>query len=564
MLKKFLNILDSKKKLQLVILIFLYLPLNIIETLSLTSIPGFIIFIDDPGVLYKYFNHYSFIALVDKLSFNERVYFGSISLICIFIIRGLFIFLINSYGFYLKYKITMSNSRKLYLSYLSKPYKFHINNNASNLAQNLSDSLKSTVVVMAYANIIKDIILLTFIFCVIYIATPNEFLKIILFTILPTLILFMTIKNKLKKLGKIGRNFRLAAHKSLIEGFSNIKYILIKNSKKIFLKDYYKKQQTSQKQDTFLAIFNILPRIIIELACLSFVILFIIINVNLSDSINSFLPTLTLIVVAAVRIIPALGQISVNSNSIKFQSYTVDRINSEILNWKKEKKNEIDKSKIQKIQKFNKKISLRNITFSYVQEKPVIKNLSIDLTKNQKIGISGPSGSGKTTVTDIILGLLKPDKGEVICDEVNINEDINGWRKLISFVPQNIILLDDTIENNISFNFDNKEINKDRYNMALKVSGLDKVIDQFPQKDQTRIGFFANKISGGQKQRIGIARALYEEKPILILDEATNSLDKSSENIIIDMLFKSNQTIILVSHDLDLIKKCDNKLIINA
>ena len=338
---------------------------------------------------------------------------------------------------------------------------------------------------------------------------------------------------------------------------------MINNSTKTFLKDYYRKQQTSQKQDTFLAVFNISPRILIELACLSFVVIFIIINANINESVNSFLPTLTLIVVAAVRIIPALGQISVNLNSIKFQSYTVDRINSEILNWKEDQKNQIYKSEIKKIEKFNKKISLKNINFSYVPEKPIIENLSIDLTKNQKLGISGPSGSGKTTITDIILGLLKPDKGAVTCDEVNINEDINGWRRLISFVPQNIVLLDDTIEKNISFNFDNKEIDQDRYNKALQISGLDKIIDQFPQKDQTKIGFFANKISGGQKQRIGLARAVYEDKSILILDEATNSLDKVSENKIIDMLFRSNQTIILVSHDLDLIEKCDNKLIIN-
>ena len=114
MFKKLLNILDSKKKFQLIVLIFLYLPLNLIETLSLTSIPGFIIFIDNPEVLYKYFDLHSFMGLLNKLSFKDRVYLGSISLICIFIVRGFFIFLINSYGYYLKYKITLSNSRKLY------------------------------------------------------------------------------------------------------------------------------------------------------------------------------------------------------------------------------------------------------------------------------------------------------------------------------------------------------------------------------------------------------------------------------------------------------------------
>ena len=561
MIKKIFNILERKHKFQLALLIFLYFPLNIIETLSFSSIPAFIIFIDNPEVLNNYINLQSLIDVISVLSFRERVYYGSLLLIIVFIIRGLSIFLINSFGYYLRYKITMSNSRRLYLSYLNKPYKFHINNNPANLAQNTTDTIKSTAVVLAYANIVKDTILLIFIFTAIYLATPSEFLQLILITMLPAIFLFIFVKNKLKKFGKIGRNFRLAASKSLIEGFSSIKYVLISNSKKIFLKDYYKKQKISSKQDTILAILNISPRIIIELICLIFIFVFIIINVKQADSINSFIPTLTLIVVAVVRIIPALGQISVNFNSVKFHSYTVDNINSEILELEKNKENK--KLVINKIKKLDKKISLENISFFYDEKKIIIKNLSIDLIKSQKIGISGPSGSGKTTIIDIILGLLKPNKGNVFCDEYNIEEDIVGWRNLISFVPQNIILLDDTIKKNICFNFDDKEIDEVRYNIALKISGLDKVIDQFSKKDETKIGFSANKISGGQKQRIGLARALYENKPILILDEATNSLDRESENEIIDMLFRLQHTIILISHDLELIKKCDNSLIID-
>ena len=156
------------------------------------------------------------------------------------------------------------------------------------------------------------------------------------------------------------------------------------------------------------------------------------------------------------------------------------------------------------------------------------------------------------------MGLLIPNSGEIICDKVNIMEDLRGWRSQISFVPQNIILLDDTIKKNICFSLDNdSSFNPEKYKLALKISGLDKILEKFEEKDLSRIGYFSNKISGGQKQRIGIARAIYESKPILIMDEATNSLDEKSENEIINELLKLDLTVILITHNQELIKKCD-------
>ena len=201
MFKKTLEILNKKQKSQLFLLIFLFFPLNIIETLSFSSIPGFIILIDNPEILNNYVKINYFTYYLIELSLLERVYLGSFLLIIIFIIRGLAIFLINSLGFYFKYKITMSNSKKLYQSYLNKSYNFHIENNPANLTQNMNDAIKSTSVIFAYANIIKDCLLLIFILIAIYIATPSIFVQVLIFTFLPTLILFNIVKNKLKKLG---------------------------------------------------------------------------------------------------------------------------------------------------------------------------------------------------------------------------------------------------------------------------------------------------------------------------------------------------------------------------
>lgn len=563
MLKKIFSILEKKQKNQLVFLFILYFPLNFIETLTLSSIPGFLLFIDNPELLKKYLN---FDLLQNKLNdtkFNQRVIFGSLALILIFLLRGVVLLMVNSFGYYLKYKIVSINSKKLYETYLNNTYKFHLNNNMSKLIQNMNDSVKSTTVILAYANIIKDILLLIFISIGIFLLASKIFIQIFIFVIFPTFLIFFIVKKKLKKMGTIARNYRIAAQKSLIEGFSSIKYILVGNKQKPFLNDFFLKQTGAIKQDAYLSILNIVPRIMIEFISLTLIILFIIFSSRDTNNISSFIPELTLIVVAAVRLIPALGAISVNLNTVRFQSHTIKNINNEILQGKKSQINFTDKS-IKDIKfEFKDKIILKNIVYSYTKEKIVLNNISFEIRKNEKFGIYGPSGIGKSTIVDIILGLLKPDEGKVTCDDIDITKNMVKWRNLVSFVPQNIILFDDTIKNNICFNINNKKIDETKYEKSLYISGLNKILLKMPQGDSTKIGFYGNRISGGQKQRIGIARAIYEDKPIIILDEATNSLDNDSKIEITNRLFNLESTIITISHDHEILKKCDKKFILD-
>ena len=209
------------------------------------------------------------------------------------------------------------------------------------------------------------------------------------------------------------------------------------------------------------------------------------------------------------------------------------------------------------INEFNKKLKLKNISFHYNTNKKILKNISFNIKKNQKIAIIGASGSGKTTLSDILMGLLKQSDGLIKSDGTNILDDIIGWRAQLSYVPQNIILFDGTIKENICFNFNKQKLNEENYQASLRISGLDKIILQLTKKDETNVGYLSSKISGGQKQRIGIARAIYFNKPIMILDECTNSLDKNSEDEILSNLFKEKKTIIFISHNKKIQDMCD-------
>ena len=210
---------------------------------------------------------------------------------------------------------------------------------------------------------------------------------------------------------------------------------------------------------------------------------------------------------------------------------------------------------------FNKKISLRNINFSYNKSKQIIKNISFDINKGDFIGIIGLSGAGKSTLADIITGLLPVDSGEITVDDTKLNqENFSKFRHIIGYVPQQINILDKSFKENIAWG--NENIDEKGVIKALKAAQIYDVIKEYPEGINTNIIIGSNGLSQGQKQRLAIARALYRDPEIIILDEATSALDVQVENEITEMLknISKSKTIIAIAHRLSTLKAC-NKLI---
>ena len=211
----------------------------------------------------------------------------------------------------------------------------------------------------------------------------------------------------------------------------------------------------------------------------------------------------------------------------------------------------------------NKNLTLNKIKFSYPDSpKIILEDLDLEIPANNKIGIVGTTGSGKTTIIDIILGLLVAQKGTVEIDGKKIDrQNIRAWQKSIGYVPQQIFLSDDTIESNIAFGVDRENINHDAVREAAKIANLHKFIsEELPLKYKTKLGERGIKLSGGQRQRVGIARALYSKPKLLILDEATSSLDNITEKAVMEAVNNLDKdiTIILIAHRLSTVKNCEN------
>ena len=208
---------------------------------------------------------------------------------------------------------------------------------------------------------------------------------------------------------------------------------------------------------------------------------------------------------------------------------------------------------------FRNEIELRNISYSYPNaEKKILSDICLNIKSGQSIGLIGKSGSGKSTLADVLLGLLQPSSGEICFDGVVINESIRGRNKLTGYVPQENFLIDDTLERNIAFGKDDK-IDISLLEKVIEMSQLKELVSGMPSGIKTIVGERGVRLSGGQKQRIGLARALYHDPPILILDEATSSLDEETETDIMKVInkLKGERTLIIIAHRLSTTKNCD-------
>jgi ABC-type multidrug transport system fused ATPase/permease subunit len=205
---------------------------------------------------------------------------------------------------------------------------------------------------------------------------------------------------------------------------------------------------------------------------------------------------------------------------------------------------------------------LENIRYRYPESNiDSLRGVSLKIEKGESIAFIGKSGAGKTTLVDTLLGLLIPQEGDIKVDGKSIytSEGLNSWKKMVGYIPQSIFLTDDTIEKNIAFGVPEHLIDFDKINKAIEDAQLLEVIEQLPQGLKTLVGERGVLLSGGQRQRVGIARALYHDREILVLDEATAALDNETENLVTQAInsLRGSKTLILIAHRLSTVEKCN-------
>ena len=448
----------------------------------------------------------------------------------------------------------LSTSKKLFNYFMNSNYLFYVNSNPATIIRTLNHDVG-----LAYKYISSFLLLLREFLLVFIILILLLSVNIVIYS--TTFIIFSSmsilfyyfLKNKLVDKGKALQSEHAKNIKIISQSFSSIKEIKISQKENFFSNLFFSSVNLIEKLYFFSYLVSKYPRLILEILAVLMITSFAFI-MYFFDAEGQLIPLLALLAAACIRFIPALNSITGSINSLKFYSPSFDLIYKELnsvnnkFNVSNDKLKENQKNEISE---FKNCIKLENVNFSYPNSnKKALENVNLSINKGEIVAMVGDSGSGKTTLINLILGFINPDSGVVSADNNNIKKNLQNWQSKLGYVPQDVYLMDETLRENIAFGILENEVNKKLLEEVIKKSRLGSFVNSLPDGLNSNVGNVGSKISGGQRQRIGIARALYTKPEILILDEATNSLDIENENKIIDEIFenKFDKTIIIISH----------------
>ena len=568
MLKKTFKILNQSQKKFYFFILFLILLNAIFETIGLASIIPLINLV----INENFINNFPYISdLLLNFSKNllpENIYQTN-SIKNNFIIAGLtfftLIFLIKTIFYIfliymqtnLKNNVIQSISQKLYSGYLGLDYIFHTMRNSANLKQNIIEetdvfsSVFNSILIIITESIILIFISLFLIFYNLEISTI-----IVTFLIAISYIILKLTKPKLTIWGS-ERLFHMEGRlKILQEGLDSIKEIYILQKSMYFLNKFNSSLKNYLTATRNYTVIHHATRPTFEFVGILSLVILLLVLIFKGNSTTYVVTTLGVFLAASYRLLPSLYKIIQSIQNIKFHGVSIDRILKEfkIINTQ----NKLVKSTTNI--KFEENITFSGVDFVYPNKnQPALNNINFSINRGSKIGIKGASGAGKSTLINLILTLTKPTKGEIKVDNINLEQNNLSWLKNIGYVPQDVNLIDDSIEKNIAFGVKKEEIEMKKLAHAINSAQLSKFVDDLKDGVRTKVGEKGIMISGGQKQRIGIARALYNNPNLIILDESTSALDLETERLIMDIIYNLGQniTIIIVSHRQSALSGCD-------
>jgi len=458
------------------------------------------------------------------------------------------------------YSLGADLSTQLYKNSLYQPYRVHVARNSSEFISTIvNKTFQSTsFAILPLLNVLSSSLLLIGIIAMLLVVQPLVAISVFtLFGVLYGAVILLT-RSKLDKDSERISFEQDEVVKKLQEGFGSIRDILIGNTQEVYLHSYASSFKTLQDAWANVEIIRSTPRFVIEALGIVSIALLALYLSSLPEGLIGALPVLAAMAIGAQRLLPILQLIYASLSSLRagFKSL-VDIL--ELLDEPSQEK--IIKGN-HKLIPFNNNIQLENLSFKYdSQSSLILRNVNIDISKGDMVGIIGTTGSGKSTLIDIIMGLLKPVDGSFLVDGKVINENNRfGWQSLIAHVPQSIFLTDASITENIALGTPIEKIDFEHVMHVAKQAQIHEAIMSWNKQYDTVVGERGVRISGGQRQRIAIARALYKKASVIIFDEATSALDSKTESSVMDSItnLSKDLTIIIVAHRLSTLRDCSN------
>lgn len=560
--KALFSLFSSDDKQFLLFLLFMMVLTAIIELMGIGSLFPYIKILGDQAIIHQ--NHmlatiYHYFSFTDN---NHFLIFVGVMIFIMILFKGLMSCLNNYFQSKFTYQLNNRLADYCLRSYLRIPYGESLDRNSSVLSKHLLVDVGYAASIMtSVLTMLTDIIVAMALIGLMIWADP---ILVTMVVVVLCSFLWLTVKstkNRIRNIAKMNERCNAYAYKTASEALLGLKDVKVYGVENYFINRFLKWQyQLSDQLIEFNVISNV-PAIAMNVMGFGVLLVILLYLIITRGNLITILPVIGLIAVCVQRLLPSANRISTAIGAIRRYKPLVFIVRAAIDELSAVNRRVKNQSRMQPIIKFNNILSLKNIYYQYPNTKRnVLSGLSLDIHKNTAIGIVGESGAGKSTLVDVLLGLLSIKQGEIWCDDVNITKYENmTLANLVGYVPQQTFLIDGTIKENIAFGIKEDKIDAIALNKAVKVAQLENFINELNSGLDTQIGENGVKLSGGQRQRIGIARALYKDPDILVMDEATNSLDSATEKEFNESLINlmKEKTLIIIAHRLSSVRFCD-------
>lgn len=484
----------------------------------------------------------------------------ALGIIVIYVVKNVYLWVEQNLIMKFTYGMQQKLSTRLLTTYLSEPYTFHLNKNIAELQRSMQeDTGLFTQVLMHTLQLVAEVVV-----CIVlgvYLFTVSNSITVVIVGLLILCVVLFTkiTKRFTEQLGKEAQVYKGKLYQWVNQSLGGVKEVKVLNREEFFVSSYKKYYGLYIKGVRINRLLSITPKYMVEAVCMTGLLIAIIIKLNFGHGeLENFIPQLATFAVAAFRLLPSVGRINEHVNNILYAVPSVDLIYGDlkgIEDYQESKGEEEGKE-----WSFEHGITAKHITYAYPNtDTNVLEDANCVIPKGKTVAFIGSSGAGKTTMADIILGLIAPQRGKILVDDIDVFKNLTMWHHQIGYIPQVIYLSDDTIRNNIAFGIHEDQIDEEAVRTALKKAQLAEFVDTLPDGLDTIVGDRGVRLSGGQRQRIGIARALYHDPEILVLDEATSALDNETETAVMEAIesLQGSKTMIIIAHRLTTIQNAD-------
>ena len=558
---------DKKQKRQLVGLGVLIFIGGFLETLGVSMLLPVVQVIMDPDAIMDNPLVAKVVDILNIRTDKELIIVMLGSLIALYVIKNAYllfqIYVQNTF-------VTRNRNRmisRVMREFLNRPYEEYLGADIPTVFRLTdSDIPNAFQLVLVMIQMVTEIVVAVSLSVMLVIVSPVMSLFIVVIFLGMTLVITKILKPRLNKIGHKNQKIQSRIAKWRIQSIYGLKDVKVLHREEFFVRNYYESGAVGANVARNYAVFNNMPRLLIETVFMASMLFFIMLYMLNGGDIAVLAPQLTAFAVAAIRVMPGTNRINTYLSEIAYSQPCLDYlyenlnesmkmdVNGSVTGLTGARQPDLPKLELQD------KIVLDHITYAYPNTaKNIFTDAHMEVKKGQSVGIMGPSGAGKSTIVDILLGLLHVQEGTITCDGMSIFDNYPSWLAKIGYIPQSIYLIDESIRDNIAFGIDADRIDDKRIWEVLEEAQLKEFVEELPEGLETTIGDRGVRISGGQRQRLGIARALYHNPEILVFDEATSALDTDTEKAVMDAInsFHGRKTMVIIAHRLNTIAKCD-------